>query len=263
MKPEEKYEFSNLTSLKGIRPFETYVIGRAYRFDVQRREIKVDLGNGFTGIIPEEEASVYEFTYPNLGSVPLQISTIIGSKVKAIVMKKLDDKSLLLSRKISMENAWNNLQEGTEVDSVVTAFHGCGIGIFIDVGDGLTSYISKKEYSVTRIKDFRNWEKVGNFVKVMILDKGHGPKSRIAASRRLLYPTMADVESEINPNDVISVRSNGTIADDQADGYFCEYKPGIPGIIDTKNGRELYEGERVTGYVKGITPFGLKIKEIG
>lgn len=252
VKPEAFYKKSNLDGIE-IIPSETAVVGTAIRFDSQRREVIVDLGYDWYGIIPENEVTVYDFTYAESGDVPYQITAIIGNQVRAIVVEQVGENTLKLSRKLSMIRAWHMLEEDSNIRGCITS--NIGYGIFFDIGDGLMGYNSRRDCSTVMISDTNLWYEVGDFIKVKLIDKGDRANSQLICSHKLAYP---EVDEKINPGDVLAVRIGSKKLED---GYCCQITPRIPGIIDTEI--ELYEGQIVKGFVKRITDKGIKLNHIG
>lgn len=227
------------------------VIGKAIRFNNKTREVVVELGLGITGVIPENEVSIYNFTFPAEHTIPYQISTIIGKKIRAIVIGKRSDGTIILSRKRSQIEAWELLEEGMIVDAIVTNIN--SYGIFIDIGNGLNSFVYIANCSYAHYHNLNLWFKKGYHTFVKIIEKNN-ESLKINVSRKDAYPTLVTNPSLVYEGDVVSVRISG----ETSEGYFCEITPGISGIIDTD--KEFKEGETTRGFVKEITPKGLKLK---
>lgn len=253
-KPEALYQ---RTSIEGteIVLYETAVVGRAFRFDCKKREVLVDLGDSWIGVIPENEVTVYKFKYSEGKDTPHQVASIIGKQVRAIVTGSRTGKVLILSRRLSMLEAWDSLQENESVSATIT--NNVGYGIFLDIGNGLITYNSRIDCSDLRISDTELHYKKEETVKVKILEKGECASSWIIGSIKLAYPSMEEAEELINVGDIIAVRIGMNKVER---GYFCGVGPRICGIIDSEE--EIKEGEIVRGFVKKITPKGLKLKQI-
>lgn len=253
-KPEALYQRTNIYD-KEIVLNETSVVGRAFRFDCKNREVLVDLGDSWIGVIPENEVTVYEFKYSEGKDTPHQVASIIGKQVRAIVTGSRNGRVLILSRRLSMLEAWNSLQEMENVSA--TIINNVGYGIFLDIGNGLITYCSRIDCTDLRISDTKLHFKKGETLKVKILKKGEYASSWIIGSIKLAYPSLEEAKELINIGDIIAVRIG---MNELENGYFCGYSPRISGIIDTEE--KLKEGEIVSGYVKKITPIGLKLKKI-
>lgn len=253
-KPEALYERTNLDEVE-IIPFKTAVVGTAIRYDSTRKQIIVDLGNSWIGIIPEDKLTVYKFEYPEGKSIPRQITGIIDCQVRAIVTEVKENKTLILSRALSMMQAWYALQENSVIEAYITK--NLGYGIFLDVGNGLISYNPEKECVAVRRSDTRNWFNVGDIIRVKLLTKGEFPGSKISSSHSLLFPSINDIES-IRAGDIITVRIATRLNEE---GFWCQYNPRISGIIDTD--QELQEGQEVKAFVKAkIKDKGLKLTHL-
>lgn len=247
LKPEAMYERTNMYEIRKIS-YGTVVIGVATKFDVKRREVEVDLGYPWTGIIPENEVSVNDFTFSEGAFTPHQISSIIGKKIRAIVTEVLGPHKVLLSRRISLIDTWETLQEGQEL--VGQILNNVGYGIFIDIGNGLSTYLHKKECSTTRMQNTRNWFKKNETVKIKLINKGTEPGQKIICSRILAYPEMKNIEEPYNVGDIIAVRISYPVPE----GYFCEITPRIYGIIDVPEMIKVSDGDTIKAVIKRIFP---------
>lgn len=251
--PEALYESS--ISLSEIELFSS-VSGIAIRFDSHNREILVSLGNNVFGIIPEDEATIYDFTFPEGKIIPYQIFSIIGKKIRAVVIGIRNDGLVILSRKRSMLQAWNALFEGKIVNALILKI--IPTGIFVDLGNGLTSFVHVIDCSNSHYDNLNIWFKVDSCTPVKIIVKSKD-NYFILASRKEAFPSYNDAKNLVFKDDIITVRITGR-PESLKDGYFCEFTPRIVGIIDTLN--TYNEGDLVKGYVKKITQKGLKLNLI-
>lgn len=256
IRPEAFYKKTDLDGVE-IIPFKTAVVGTAIRYDSSRREVIVDLGFSWIGIIPEEEATIYKLTYSADRTVSQQISFIIGTQIRAIVTEVKENKTLILSRKMSMIQAWNAVIEGQDLEACITK--NIGYGVFLDLGNGLVSYNSRLECTSHEVSNTNIWYKVGDYVKAKLLDKGEETSSKIICSIKLAYPSFEELKQTIHPGDVIVVRIGATRVNE--DGYFCEINPRVNGIIDADV--KLEEGQLVRATVKNFGNKGLKLRYFG
>ena len=247
--PEDCYKRTNMFTAEDIS-VGTAVVGQAVRFDVQNRQVVVDLGYPWVGIIPEDEITIYKFTYPIGVNVPKQVTSVIGSQVRAIITDIVDEYTLKLSRKASMLEAWEEIQEGERY--LAYAKKNIGSGCFIDIGNGITTLIPKKEISYNRMTDINIWIKKGDTTKIIVLSK-ECDGYKIQISRKQAYSNIKDVDRDLNIDDVVTAR----IGQKTDGGYFCEVTPGITGILDTEY--TYKEGDNVTVYIKKIGENGLKL----
>ena len=248
-KPEACYQKTNMHE-EEIK-VGTAVVGTAIGFDSKTRRLIVDLGYSCKGLIPEHEVSIYDLTYGEERYVPQQITSILGKQIRAIVTQVLDDSTFVLSRRESMIKAWEMLKEGNNYVGVVT--NNIGYGVFLDIGNGLVTFLPKGECSATAIYDTRNWYKTGDKVTFKLLSKGGNPTHRIISSRRLMNTR------KIRVGEIYSVRIGGSETQ-LLNGYFCEVTPYWAGIIDTTE--QLQEGQIVKGIVRKITERGVKLNLI-
>lgn len=252
-KPEALYTETDMEKVK-IVPFETAVVGKVESYDANKRKVFVDLGNSWVGIIPEDEITVYELSCAEGKCIPGEISGLIGRQIRAIVTSVDYSKNIvILSRRLSMKQAWEAMEEGTILTACIT--NNVGYGIFLDIGNGIVTYNSRVECAIIRISDTSMWFEIGDIVRVKLISKGSNENSRVKASYKLAYPDMTEADKIICVGDIIPVQiGKGRLTD----GYFCQFGPQIKGIIDTYE--FLYEGEVVMGIVKKITEKGLKLK---
>ena len=229
---------------------DTPVVGIALRFDSKSREIIVDLGD-FTGIIPENEVCIGDFTYSRFSDIPYQISSVIGKKVRALVKGISDDGTILLSRKASMLEAWDNLEEVTILQAKITSI--ASFGIFIDIGNGITSYINKRDCSVTRYYDINKWFEIGDNTLIRIIEK-NPVTFRISCSRKDAYPTVSESKT-VNVGDFLAAKVGKSPF--LEGGYYCEITPAITGIVDTQ--KEFEEGAMIPVKVKSLRKNGENI----
>lgn len=247
-KPESCYQKTNMDELRKIT-FGTPVVGTAVRFDSTKREVIVNLGYPWTGIIPENEITIYEFTYfEGDGVIPHQIASLIGTKIRAVVTEVIDEYTVRLSRRISMLEIWEEFKEGENYVGAVTNNIGCGV--FLDIGNGITSYVKRYEFSLIKTTDTNLWISVGDTVptKILTIEDGY----RITASIKQAYSDDYDIYKR---DDVVAVKIGSTKMEG---GYFCEITPAIIGIIDTN--KELKEGQMTKAFIKSIDSENKRMK---
>lgn len=255
-KPEGFLEVSDLSTHKPKSM--TPVVGKAIRFDSRTHEVIVEFTNGILGIIPEDEFSIYDFTYSSncIVPVPHQISSLIGRKVRAFVLGEMENGMFLLSRKRSMLEAWKSIKNGDILQAQIINIIHCGV--FIDIGSGITSYVPLTECSATRIFNPKKWFNLGEHIRVQISNKQ--PLYRIDASIKQAYLTLEELTDldQIFEGDVIAVK----LSQQLPGGYFCEYTPNIVGIVDVFYDSFLSECKTISASVHKITPKGLKLRQL-
>jgi len=248
--PEALYTHSTFSS--DLTLFSA-VVGTPIRFDLSTRELIVRLDVGLYGIIPEEEITIYDFTYPESSIIPHQISSLIGKRIRAIILGIRKDGNYLLSRKRSMLQAWETLH----TDEIVNAriINVVPYGIFVDLGNGINSLVPICNCSYARYRNLLNWFKPGDYTPVKITSKDDD-KYFITVSRKDAFPNLNNSPYAVVEGEILTVKISGKM-EGLVGGYFCEYTPGIIGIINTYN--KYKEGDIVKGFVKRITPKGLKL----
>lgn len=252
LKPEALYDRSNLEKNK-IIPFQTAVVGTMVRYEDENRQFIVDLGRSWTGIIPEYELTIYQLTYTPKRTLPREAPLLMGTQIRAIVTEvDYSKKIVYLSRRLSMLEAWENIEEGEIVEAAVT--NTIPSGIFLDVGNGIVAYNIKKDCCSVIISDIGLWFKTGDTHRVKILNK-HDEDFKIESSLKLAYPGREKANELLNIGDIIDVKVSCNKA---INGYFVQVNPAIAGIIDTRE--ELQEGTIIKGQIRKITEKGLKLK---
>jgi len=249
IRPEAFYSETHFYSLEQFKP-NTPVVGTAIRFDAKSRQIIVKLGN-FIGIIPENEVYVGNFSYSEYSDIPYQISSIIGKKIRAIVTEITADGFIILSRKQSILEAWDSFEKGMLMDASVTSIQHCGV--FFDLGNGFISFMNRTNCSTTRYSDLNQWFKIGDKILVKVTEKDSS-LFRVSCSRKDAYPAIYE-ENSVNVGDIIMVKvsSSSTLSD----GFYAEYTPGIPCIVDSYD--KFSEGTVLRVRVKKIKDhIGLK-----
>jgi len=253
MLPEELYQMTLLDYTK--TPLKTGVVGTVIRYDDRKRAAVVDLGCGFRGVIPEREITVYPFTYSGEYKIANQILAIIGRKIRAIVTGIAEDGILILSRRLSMEEAWNSLEENSNVLARIVGI--TQKNIFLDIGNGLRSRNVPYECTGTLINDLNHWFELYSYIPVRIISKGQECSDKIVSSHRLVYPDYNTSKKMYKEGQIISVRIGDRVNEE---GYFCEVTPAIRGIIDTRE--TLKEGQRARAIVRKLTDKGIRMDKI-
>ena len=85
-------------------------VGIVLRYDKDLGCMFVYLGGGKIGIIPEKEATIYEYTYPHGDTTltPYQISSIVGKKITARIVD-ISSGICVLSRRKVIEEAYEQI----------------------------------------------------------------------------------------------------------------------------------------------------------
>ena len=106
--PERFYSLDKNMSIEKITQAQITgepLVGKVVMWNSRSKKLEVDLGNGYTGYIPVEYASLYPALLPD-GSLTASIRATIGKTVVVSVFEVLnfrDDLKVILSRKNNMQ----------------------------------------------------------------------------------------------------------------------------------------------------------------
>lgn len=252
-KPEALVKFQ-----RNIKNGETCA-GVAIKYDNQLECLFVYLGNGTIGVMPKDEVSIYQYTYPmgDNSLVPYQISTIVGKKINVKIIGIVDG-IYMLSRKEEMMKAYDYFVSHEEKNIIARIVNIIDKGMFCDIGGGITGFLPISEISHCYVSNIRSHFSVGNIICVKIIDiKPSEDNYKISLSRRMAYSDIT-TSNIIKEGDILI----GTICYPiyEGDGYFVELTPAISGIVDIPPDLfDLEEGTCVSVYVKKITEKGIKL----
>ena len=160
----------------------------------------------------------------------------------------------LLSRRRAQEMALTQLMQlrpGAVIPAAVT--HLESFGAFVDVGCGLPSMIGVEHISVSRIPHPVYRFTMGQQLLVLVtqVDSQAG---RLQLSHRELLGTWAENAALFAQGETVA----GYVRGIKEYGIFVELTPNLSGLAEPKAG--LKEGDRVSVYIKSITPERMKIK---
>lgn len=266
-KPERDYDISNDISMEYLEEaFKSNltITGRVIDYDVIEKYIIVDLGNGFSGVLPFEEVCIEKLKY--FDDIPIQVSTISLKSAIRIKITKISNNIIYLSRKKNLLEVYEYYEKENENEKVkVTAIveKTCSFGVFCDVGDGLISLCYYTEMSKARMNP-KSFLEAGTRVKVKIY-KYDSEKKQLSCSMKKAEPMRY---SNIIPNTWIYVKIGDPLIDSLGyiTGYFVQITPSISGIADVqtpvKSSEALKNGETVEAYVRAVFPHKHKVKLI-
>jgi small subunit ribosomal protein S1 len=163
----------------------------------------------------------------------LDLSTLVGKKLKLKVIELDRERNRLIlseraamreTRKAQKEQLLQNLKEGDVLSGFVTSV--ADFGVFVDLG-GVDGMIHLSEMSWTKIGHPRDLVKVGDEVKVQVLNVER-ERERIALSlKRLTKEPWQTVEEHYKPGALV----NGTITKLASFGAFARLDDNIEGLI--------------------------------
>lgn len=267
IRPEAHYTFDPTPKLLNLKNGD-FCVGKVTMYNTKRQLLYVDLGNKKTGIIPKSEVTIYEFTYSrgfnSDTTSPHQIAHLVGKTIYCQVKYYDSEQDLyILSRKDSMMATYNYIVNNPDniFESVITKI--APYGVFVDLGNGITSLVHVTECSTCRYTDLTIHFKEGDIIPLKIKSIEPEPDNsnfRLHVSRKLAFPGISEASSIYNENDIVRVKfCTPTLCND---GYFVEVTPHISGIIDNNPDVKFYEGLSGTASIKKITPNGLRLRFI-
>lgn len=217
--------------------------------------LRVDCG-GLTGIIPRVEAAR---GIADGSTREIAILSRVGKPVSFMVesLEGWDGHWVpILSRRRAQEKALEALlrrQSGDIIPATVT--HLEPFGAFVDIGCGIPSMISVERISVSRIPHPMHRFTVGQHIYALVtgVDQDQG---RLTLSHRELLGTWAENAARFPLGTTVP----GVVRSVKEYGIFVELAPNLSGLAEPQPGIE--EGDRVSVYLKSISPERMKIKLI-
>lgn len=221
------------------------ITGKVVLWDSQEKVLEVDLGNGFIGILPIDDASIYPTLHPN-GKLMPSLVYIVGKNV-IVTVKSIDTDNeipiIMLSRKETMLDAFNIISNsiGETVECCVTGIS--PFGVFVDIGNGISGLIHYMNLCVPRVRRYSELGfDVGDKIKAKIT--GVNDKFQVELNYKDLFENLA---FSLNPDDITFVtileRHNG-------DGYFGYLNPSTPVLVDVPPDVDCNYGDKVVARVK-------------
>lgn len=230
--PEKMYPLTDATleNLENIKMNNKFVVGTAVNWNEEKRELIVNLGDNFIGIIPENEITFEALKYRNedMVDMPMQAKSTINKKVCAKITR-IEGNTVYLSRKQLQIEALGHLNINQIYTVVIKAV--CSYGIYVDIAVGITAFIHISEISTTRFKNMKDVNMIpGEAIRAIILSINQ----KICMSyRRTVNLPLIEIGDYIDG----IVRSE---LDNQT-GYFVEVSPNECGIVDStmKDGKKV------------------------
>ena len=214
------------------------------------QNLTVKMGN-FTGIIPKNECALGV----NEGLVPdIAIISKVGKPI-SFMIEAIDGSRLLLSRahaqRLAMERYVAKLQPGMIIPAVIS--HLEPFGAFVDVANGINSFIPIENISVSRISHPRDRFAVGESIFVVAVRYDNTEK-RLYISHRELLGSWSENAVQFSIGSTVT----GIVRSVESYGYFIEIAPNLSGLADLQD--NLQVGDTVSVYIKNILPEKMKIK---
>lgn len=253
--PESKYSLDNFMSNEKLArklTLDDFVVGKVVYFDAVNRQFKVSLGNGFMGIMPISEASIYPTLHPD-GRLTAEAYSIVG-RIVCVKIAKIQPNKIVVSRKANMIDAFKTISnmENQIVDCYVKTCQ--KTMFFLDIGHGISGMIHVGELCTSRIDhvlDIGIKEK--DYIKA-IIKSFDSEKFHVNMGYKELFE---DVSGKFNRDDLIEVISFHTVQ--TSNGYFAYVNPNTTAILDPLSDVPIPYGTRVVARVKSSAPNKLKL----
>ena len=223
------------------------IIGLVSLWDSQKKEFKVNLGNGFTGYLPLQFSTVYPFFTEDEMLNP-SLRKIIGKPI-VVNVKYIDiindTSKITLSRKENMQTAFEYLSTsvGEIVECCVKAFS--KFGIFVDAGNGISGLIHRKDLSIPHLYDYTQLGfDIGDEITAKVISVD-AHKYQVKLSYKDQFENLA---LKLNHDDLIEATVLTSLNDE---GCFAYLNPNTPAVIDFPEDVYCIYGSKVIAKVKG------------
>ena len=223
------------------------IVGRVTSWNSSSKELEIRLGNGFKGILPIKDASIYPCILAN-GELTPSIRSLIERtvllSVEAVDLSG-DEPRITLSRKRNMLNAFNLISNsiGKEVECAVTTC--CDFGVFVDISNGVTGLIPSTLLSMSRY--------------CHPSDLGIHAGDKITAT---IVAVESDCRITLNYKDRFENLAYSLNADELVEatilqplnksGYFAYVNANTPAVVDVPKSIPCNYGDKIVAVVKGV-----------
>lgn len=263
--PEAKYYVDQKITLNDIQ--NAYVqgstiTGKVIKFNSATEIVEVDLGNGIKGVLPWNEATIYDLSFSlvegETSIIPKQIAALLNKSIR-VKVSEITDNKIMLSRKRNMMEALKVILSNTEkkYDAIVIGKY--RYGVFYDIGEGIIAFCHITEFSNTYVSDVRSWISLGEQHVVEFIQMNENYK--IQCSRKRAFPLKMGYEL-YKPGQIIYVKVSGEVyQNNKLTGYFVELNPVVTGIADiTDSSKTIKYGDLVLAIIKSVDNKKKKVK---
>lgn len=215
--------------------------------------LHVDLGI-IRGIIPREEGAIGidDGTTKDVALIS-KVNKPVSFKILGFQRDDFGNISAILSRKavqlMCKKEFIDTLSEGDIIDARVT--HLEKFGAFIDIGAGINALIPIDMLSVSRINHPRERLRDGEDIKVVLRKR---EPEKLTFSLKELLGTWQENADLFKAGETVT----GVVRSIESYGIFVELTPNLAGLAEPCD--YLFEGQRVTVYIKSVLPDKMKIK---
>lgn len=209
----------------------------------------------FTGVIPREEAAlgITEGTVRDI-AILSRVGKAVSFTVQGVEGSE-QSPTLLFSRRRAQEAALQHILNSWHVGMIVpaTVNHMEAFGAFVDIGCGVTSMIGIENISISRIPHPSCRFTPGQNIFALVTGVDQDSK-RVALSHKELLGTWEENAAVLTAGMTVT----GWARSVKEYGIFVELFPNLSGLSEYRE--DVSEGDRVSVYVKSISPQRRKIK---
>lgn len=267
LKPEAEYHVNSETTLSDIN--KAYqeckpITGKVIGYNTADKTLMVFLGNENIGILPWNEATIYQFSYPKrtyeATNIPIQISAILYKTIRVRVTE-INGNTILLSRKKNMLEAARIISSYIGSNFRATVIGKYKYGVFFDIGEGVTAFCHITEFSETHISDIGSWVSLGERHIVKLIAAYVDGDYKFSCSRKRAYPAKYGYEA-FEPDQIVRAKVSCPVYQNgKLSGYFVELNPIVTGIADVRSEIHTFRtGDVVTVYIKSVSPEKRRIR---
>lgn len=245
-RPESSFSLDdNMSEEKICRAHATgdFLVAKVIIWNSQKEFLQVSLGNGFYGVIPIKEITIYPIKKSSYSSVGATIYTLVGKTI-CVCVKSISDNAIILSRKENMIKAFKYIKSNSNQTffSQITAIE--NYGIFVDVGLGITGLVYQKELTMSRFKNPKDLDfciKQYLYTQIIGIDEEN---YHVSLNHKSLCQ---NITNTLNENDIIVATCLSKV---NVSGYFGYINANTEAIIDVPVGFQIAYGKKLVCRVK-------------
>lgn len=211
--------------------------------DTNKGGLIVQLGQIF-GFLPVSQLAPEHYPRVDGGNkqkILEELQKFIGKKFDVKVIDVLEnDEKLIVSERATLVDALasrlSGKSIGDEIDGKVTSV--VDFGIFVEIDEGLEGLVHISELSWKRVDHPRDIAKVGDAVKVKIIDISDGKIS--LSIKRLQADPWKTLAEKISVGDIVS----GVVVKESQYGVFVEVEGGLQGLVHMSELKQIDGDDR-------------------
>ncbi len=263
LKPERDFQVDEkMTFDEVVKRYEQgiAITGYVHGFDSLQKKIYVSLGNNLEGILTFDEVCLEKLKH--YVGTPVQVRSILRKRIIRAKILKIEDDKIYLSRKANLLEVLDKVKDNIGGFFYASAENTGGHNVFCDIGEGLIAYCSIEEVSRIRIKDTREWVKIGQHFTVKVTNISEENNFVWCSIKRGSFGDYSIFKHGMK----VRARVGNAIPgkDGSITGYYVEINPAISGIADVN--AEIYSGKLpeygdiVNCYVRTVYAYEHKMK---